>query len=171
MDRTGGTDKYTLDCSEVPKRRQSEDIAHRMSRLSSKSSKSSKKYPDKTQPTGPPRRRQCSEIAKLKSLLDEKLHPAHFTQEVHLNPSDPGYGKPQEGTETAERGKKAHEEISSEIVEMCEVVWEHGHMTGRDRNNNKHGYISTLHQGTLMGTLHASFSRTCSAFTIGFQEM
>ena len=116
----------TENCS-VPKRRQSEEISHRMSRLSNKSNKVDSKN---KQFSEAPKRRQCSEIAKLTSQLDQKLHPTHFTQEVHLKPSDPGYGKPQEGTETAARGKKAHEHISSEIVEMSEIIWEHGQMTG-----------------------------------------
>ena len=115
-------------CS-VPKRRQAEEIAHRMSRLSVKSN--TKSYQNK-QIADPTKRRQCSEIAQLTLELDKKLHPANFTKEVHLKPSDPGYGKPQEGTETAARGKKAHEHIFSEIVEMAEIIWEHGQMTGQD---------------------------------------
>ena len=80
----------------------------------------------------PPKRRQCSEIAKLSSELTAKLNPSHFTQEVHLKPSDPGYGEPLEGTETAARGKEAHEKISSEIVEMAEIIWENGQRNGED---------------------------------------
>ena len=78
-----------------------------------------------------PKKQQCSEIAELASQLNKNLHPFHFTQEGHLKPSDPGYGKPQEGTETAARGKKAHENISSEILEMAEILWEHGQITGQ----------------------------------------
>ena len=124
----------TENCS-VPKRRQSEEISHRMSRLSNKSNKVDSKN---KQVYEAPKRRQCSEIAKLTSQLDQKLHPTHFTQEVHLKPSDPGYGKPQEGTETAARGKKAHEHISSEIVEMSEIIWEHGQMTGEGGTKTEH---------------------------------
>ena len=80
----------------------------------------------------PPKRRQCSEIAKLSSELTAKLNPSHFTREVHLKPSDPGYGEPLEGTETAARGKEAHEKISSEIVEMAEIIWENGQRNGED---------------------------------------
>ena len=80
----------------------------------------------------PPKRRQCSEIAKLSSELTAKLNPTHFTQEVHLKPSDPGYGEPLEGTETAARGKEAHEKISGEIVEMAEIIWENGQRNGED---------------------------------------
>ena len=114
--------------SAVPKRRQADEISHRMSRLSLKSTKL---ISDTKQQSVRPKRQQCSEIAELTSQLNKKLHPSHFTQEVHLKPSDPGYGKPQEGTETAARGKKAHENISGEIVEMAEIIWEHGQITGQ----------------------------------------
>ena len=114
--------------SAVPKRRQADEISHRMSRLSLKSNKL---ISDTKQHSVRPKRQQCSEIAELTSQLNKKLHPSHFTQEVHLKPSDPGYGKPQEGTETAARGKKAHENVSGEIVEMAEIIWEHGQITGQ----------------------------------------
>ena len=113
----------------VPKKRQAAEIEHMMSRLSSKSHNKSTQI---KQSADPPKRRQCSEIAKLTSELDKKINSVNFTKEVHLKPSDPGYGKPQEGTETAARGKRAHEHISSEIVEMVEIIWEHGQMTGQD---------------------------------------
>ena len=77
-----------------------------------------------------PKKQQSSEIAEISSQLSKKLNPTHFTQEVHLKPSDPGYGTPQEGTKTAVRGKKAHDNISNEIIEMAELIWEHGRMTG-----------------------------------------
>ena len=113
----------------VPKKRHAAEIEHMMSRLSSKSHNKSTQI---KQSADPPKRRQCSEIAKLTSELDKKINSVNFTKEVHLKPSDPGYGKPQEGTETAARGKRAHEHISSEIVEMVEIIWEHGQMTGQD---------------------------------------
>ena len=161
-------DESVKDDCDVPKRRQSEEISHRMSRLSTKS----KKISDHKQVSEPPKRRQCSEIAELTSQLNKKLNPTHFTKEVHLKPSDPGYGKPQEGTQTAARGKKAHENISSEIVEMSEIIWEHGQMTGQiicytNFLSIKIGKI----QETLMEILPAFFSRICSAFTIRFLAM
>ena len=76
--------------SAVPKRRQADEISHRMSRLSLKSTKM---ISDTKQQSVRPRKQQCSEIAELTSQLKKKLHPIHFTQEVHLKPSDPGYGK------------------------------------------------------------------------------
>jgi hypothetical protein len=80
----------------------------------------------------PPKRRQFSEIAKLTSELTAKLNRTHFTQEVHLKPSDPGYIEPLEGTETAARGKEAHEKISGGFVEMAEIIWEHGQRNDED---------------------------------------
>jgi hypothetical protein len=34
------------------------------------------------------------------------------------------------GTKTAARGRKAHQHVSKEIVELCEVIWNHGQMKG-----------------------------------------
>ena len=110
-----------------PKKRQTDEISHRMSRLSTKCNKLGT---DPKLTSVRPKKKQCSEIAELSSQLHKKLNPTNFTQEVHLKPSDPGYGTPQVGTETAARGKKAHENISNEIVEMAEMIWEHGQMTG-----------------------------------------
>ena len=80
--------------------------------------------------SGPPRKRQSSDIAGLLSKLDKKFNPTEFTDEVHLKPGDPGYGKPKEGTKTAARGRKAHGDISEEIVKLCQVIWDHGQETG-----------------------------------------
>jgi len=45
-----------------------------------------------------------------------------FTQEAKCGKSDGDYGTPQEGTLTATRGRKAHQAISKEVVELCEVI-------------------------------------------------
>jgi len=45
-----------------------------------------------------------------------------FTQEARCDKSDSDYGTPQEGTLTEFRGRKAHQSISREIVELCEVM-------------------------------------------------
>ena len=121
----------------VPKRRQAADISHRMSRLSSKCNRAMSS--NESCDTVRPRKQQSSEIAEISSQLSKKLNPTIFTKEVHLKPSDPGYGTPQEGTKTAVRGRKAHENISNEIVEMAELIWEHGQMTGL---LNSHIYFS-----------------------------
>ena len=34
------------------------------------------------------------------------------------------YGTPVEGSKTEERGRKAHERLSKEIVELCEIIGE-----------------------------------------------
>ena len=97
MAESNGVSKSVPNDFAVPKRRQAEEISHRMSRLSLKSKPLSS---NTKQQSVRPKKQQCSEIAELTSQLNKKLHPSHFTQEVHLKPSDPGYGKPQEGTET-----------------------------------------------------------------------
>jgi hypothetical protein len=53
-----------------------------------------------------------------------------FTQESHFKRSDAEYGKPQEGTKTAARGKKAHQAISGEIVELCQVIEANARIAG-----------------------------------------
>ena len=55
---------------------------------------------------------------------------ARFTQETQLKPSDAGYGTPQEGTKTAARGRKAHQAISGEIVELCQVIEANARISG-----------------------------------------
>eukprot|EP00090_Calanus_glacialis_P043326 TRINITY_DN76690_c0_g1_i1.p1 TRINITY_DN76690_c0_g1~~TRINITY_DN76690_c0_g1_i1.p1 ORF type:complete len:154 (-),score=36.65 TRINITY_DN76690_c0_g1_i1:62-523(-) len=55
-----------------------------------------------------------------------------FTQESHFKKSDAEYGKPQEGTKTAARGRKAHQAISGEIVELCQVIQANARITGED---------------------------------------
>ena len=80
--------------------------------------------------SAPPMKRQSSDIASLLSKLDKKFNSPQFTDEVHLKPGDPGYGTPKEGTKTAARGRKAHGDISEEIVKLCQVIWDHGQETG-----------------------------------------
>ena len=40
--------------------------------------------------------------------------------------SDPNYGTPVAGSKTEARGKKAHERISHEIIELCSVIEDNG---------------------------------------------
>ena len=84
--------------------------------------------------SNPPKKRQSSDIAGLLSKLDKKFNSSQFTDEVHLKPGDPGYGKPKEGTKTAARGRKAHSDISEEIVRLCEVIWDHAKESGGERS-------------------------------------
>ena len=151
----------------VPKKRQTDEISHRMLRLSTKCNKLGT---DPKQNSVRPKKKQCSEIAELSSQLHKKLNPTNFTQEVHLKPSDPGYGTPQVGTETAARGKKAHENISNEIVEMAEMIWEHGQMTGEEKPCQDIIHLSNM-QVTLMVTSPVFSSRTCSVSTTRYLEM
>lgn len=79
----------------------------------------------------PPKRKQSENILERVSQLSEKMSATRFTQTVHLSKDDPNYGTPQEGTQTAARGRKAHQHVSKEIVELCEMIYIHGQMTGQ----------------------------------------
>jgi len=113
----------------VPRRRKSEDIDYRLGRLARKRVEAQAKAAESL--PGPPLKKQGAEISDLMSRLSSQAKGQQFTQEVHLKPGDPGYGKPQEGTKTAARGRNAHQHISGEIVELCEVISLHGRMTGQ----------------------------------------
>ena len=66
-----------------------------------------------------------------------------FTKDAKLCKGDAGYGTPQEGTKTAARGRKAHQAISGEIVELCEVIEANARIPGRINIYSQcQGYIS-----------------------------
>lgn len=88
--------------------------------------------PDNELSKSPPKKRQTENISEKVSQLSEKMSASRFTQTVHLKKDDPNYGTPQEGTQTAARGRKAHAHISKEIVELCELIHIHGQMTGQE---------------------------------------
>ena len=105
---------------------------------------------------------------KLTGQIQNKLKkPSIFSGELHLQPTDPGYGTPQvmcdlscdlttdllcdlttdlatdlclvlqEGSLTAERGQQAHRDIAREVVDMCQVIWDHALMTDNwDQEDN-----------------------------------
>ncbi len=74
------------------------------------------------------------EIEKLSGQIQGKLAPAPFSQ---LSRCDPGYGTPQEGSLTAARGQQAHRDICTEVVDMCQVIWDHATMSDNwDREDN-----------------------------------
>ena len=54
--------------------------------------------------------------------------PEHFPvargAATHNRPST--YGTPVEGSKTEQRGRKAHERLSKEILELCEIIGEVG---------------------------------------------
>jgi len=113
----------------IPRRRQTEEIEHRLGRLARKRVEAQAKAAESL--PFPPLKKQGTEILDLMSRLSSQAKGQQFTQEVHLKPGDPGYGRPQEGTKTAARGRNAHQHISGEIVELCEVIRAHGRMTGQ----------------------------------------
>lgn len=53
-------------------------------------------------------------------------------EEAACSKSDSRYGTPQEGTRTAFRGQKAHQAISREVVELCEVIEINGKLSSPD---------------------------------------
>ena len=74
------------------------------------------------------------EIEKLSGQIQGKLAPAPSSQ---LSRTDPGYGTPQEGSLTAARGQQAHRDICTEVVDMCQVIWDHATMSDNwDREDN-----------------------------------
>lgn len=150
-------DKPDDDKSEVPTlapmKRQCEEIEFRLNRLSNRKNNFLNNQMSSSKEMPPPKARQCqSEISQLMKQL--QTHSAgQFTKEVHLSKDDPNYGRPQEGTQTAARGKKAHQHISGEIVELCEIIWSHGHMSG-----NTDGDVT----GILFGDLFDLYTRISS---------
>lgn len=81
--------------------------------------------------------RKCSQLQDLKGkwqqwadehIQSQKLNP--FSEEFdyqlamsnRLHKGDEGYGRPKEGTKTAERAKRAEEHIHREIMDMCFII-------------------------------------------------
>lgn len=81
--------------------------------------------------------RKCSQVDSLKGrwqqwadehIQSQKLNP--FSDEfdydlamsTRLHKGDEGYGRPKEGSKTAERAKRAEEHIYREIMELCFVI-------------------------------------------------
>lgn len=81
--------------------------------------------------------RKCSQLQDLRGkweqwadehIQSQKLNP--FSEEFdyqlamssRLHKGDEGYGRPKEGTKTAERAKRAEEHIHREIMDMCFII-------------------------------------------------
>ena len=67
-----------------------------------------------------------------------------------------GYGVPVAGSKTDARGKKAHERISNEIVELCAVIEDNGLKINEDQSTIKFGRlfdIYTVISNKLVGVL------------------
>ncbi|NXN95422.1 ABRA protein, partial [Rhinopomastus cyanomelas] len=82
-------------------------------------------------------RRKCSHVNSLKDrwqewadqhIITQKLNP--FSEEfdhelsmsMRLHKGDEGYGRPKEGTKTAERAKRAEAHIHREIRDLCLII-------------------------------------------------
>ncbi|KAG8567218.1 hypothetical protein GDO81_013542 [Engystomops pustulosus] len=69
------------------------------------------------------------ERQRLNPFSDDFDH--QHAMDVRLRKGDNGYGRPEEGSKTEQRGKRALQHIHKEIDEMCLIVRDMG-MRGRD---------------------------------------
>ncbi|XP_075032691.1 actin-binding Rho-activating protein-like [Mixophyes fleayi] len=66
------------------------------------------------------RSEEHAEKQKLNPFSDDFDH--QHAMEVRLRKGDHGYGRPEEGSKTEERGKRAFKHIHKEIEEMCLII-------------------------------------------------
>ncbi|XP_066444124.1 actin-binding Rho-activating protein-like [Eleutherodactylus coqui] len=69
------------------------------------------------------------EKQRLNPFSDDFDH--QHAMDVRLHKGDNGYGRPEEGSKTEQRGKRAHQHIQKEIDEICLVIRDLG-VRGRD---------------------------------------
>ena len=55
------------------------------------------------------------------------------------------YGTPISGSQTEARGKKAHQRISGEIVELCAIIEDQGHKIDNERTQIKFGRLFDIY--------------------------
>lgn len=69
-------------------------------------------------------RNSGGQIKERMNMLEQAMSKDNFVKSMEkpMDKDDPNYGKPQEGTKTAERGKKAQTHVHKEILELCEVI-------------------------------------------------
>ena len=89
------------------------------------------------------------EICSLMSQLSAKFETLSPSVKDHLTPCDPGYGTPVEGSETAYRGRKAHDQIAREIIELCQIITMYGDKRGKEsfHMQRKKGQDLSLFEG------------------------
>ncbi len=70
-----------------------------------------------------PTKRVNEGVLERTRRLQEAMSGADFVKCRDEAPErgDPRYGRPQEGTQTAERGRRAHSHVHKEMLELCEV--------------------------------------------------
>jgi hypothetical protein len=78
--------------------------------------------------TTPMRRTHSADIKERMRMLESAMTKTNFVQDVLVLPEKghPDYGRPQEGTRTAERGKRAQTHVHKEILELCELIYTNG---------------------------------------------
>ena len=121
-----------------------------------------------------PKRQLSPEIAKLTGQLQDKFNPEIFPRETHLNKTDPGYGTPQEGSLTAARGQQAHRDICTEVVDMCQIIWDHATMSGNYDEDEEDNIACILFQdlfsvySKISGNVSKSFTQFAYLYFISF---
>ncbi|XP_063819558.1 actin-binding Rho-activating protein-like [Pseudophryne corroboree] len=70
------------------------------------------------------RSEEHAEKQRLNPFSDDFDH--QHAMEVRLRKGDHGYGRPEEGSKTEERGKRALQHIHKEIEEMCLIIRDMG---------------------------------------------
>ena len=63
---------------------------------------------------------------RMRQLEDHASKTRFVKDSKKLSRSDPNYGRPQEGTKTAERGRRANSHVHKEILELCEIIYMNG---------------------------------------------
>ncbi len=73
-----------------------------------------------------PTKKVTSGVLARTKQLEEAMGKDNFVEcrTRALGKGDPGYGRPQEGTRTAERGRRAQTHVHKEILELCEVRYQ-----------------------------------------------
>ncbi|XP_056403662.1 actin-binding Rho-activating protein-like [Hyla sarda] len=77
------------------------------------------------------------QLRSEKHVEKQRLNPFsddfdfQHSMDVRLHKGDSGYGRPEKGSRTEQRGKRAHQHIQKEIDEMCLIIRDMG-VKGRD---------------------------------------
>ena len=89
--------------------------------------KGSKASPTGKQKSPMRKRRKSGDIGERMRQLEQAMFKDNFVKDMkRTDKNDPGYGRPQEGTRTAERGARAQTHVHKEILELCEVIYMNG---------------------------------------------
>ena len=104
-----------------------------------------------------PQRKPCPEICSLMSQLTAKLDTLSPTTTVPLTPCDPDYGTPREGSDTALRGRKAHNQIAREIIELCQIITMNGQKKGKNMSQQIYDWNGEICSNRATGTFSEKY--------------